>query len=82
VCLFLGLKFDVIDQPVYSHTNNMQFLITIVLEYNFKSGMVKLPEVLLLFKTVLAILFSLLLLLLLLFFHMKLRIVLSRSVKN
>jgi hypothetical protein len=56
-------------------TNIMEFLVIIALKYNLRSEMVILQEVLLLFRIVLTILGFL-------FFHIKLRIAFSISVKN
>ena len=67
VNLCLRLQFDSIYQSIYFYTNIMQFLL-LKLCNSLKSGMVRLPAVLLLFSIVLAILGVL-------FLCMKLRVV-------
>jgi hypothetical protein len=69
--LFLSLQLYFIDWPACLCTNTLQFLSLLI----YRSGVVIPQEVLLLLRIVFAILG-------LLFFHMKLRIVLSMSMKN
>ena len=49
--------FDSIDQPVCFYANTVCFFIAIALQHSLKSGMVIPPDVLLLSRIVLAILF-------------------------
>ena len=75
ICVYVWV-FDSTNQPVcfYGKKKTMQFLYLLLCS-NLKSGMVIAPEVLLLYRIVLVILGFL-------FFHIKLSIILSLSVKN